>query len=238
MVKQAVFYTSGNLRHEQTMNKIRIWDIPTRLFHWSLVILLSFSFYTGLSGGFIEMDYHMLSGYCILSLVLFRILWGLIGGYYARFTSFIKGPKSIIRQAVNLLKKESPYPGHNPMGALSIVAMLLSLLIQASTGLFANDDIMSEGPLFHLVSYDTSKILTGIHKTNIWVIGSLVGLHISAIFFYQFFKKDRVIVAMFSGKKMLNDVAPLQVSLVRELLLGSVTLTLCASAVYAIVNYL
>ncbi len=220
------------------MNKVRIWDIPTRLFHWSLVILMSISFYTGLSGGFVEMDYHMLSGFCILSLVLFRIVWGFFGGYYARFTTFIKGPRSIIQHAMNLLKNEAPYPGHNPMGALSIIAILLSLLVQASTGLFANDDIMVEGPLTHLVSYDTSRMLTGIHKANIWVIGSLSGLHIAAILFYQFYKKDRLIVGMFSGKKMLNDVEEHQTSLLRELFFGGVALTLCASAVYAIVNYL
>ena len=231
------------INHTATMElksviKIRIWDIPTRLFHWSLVVLLSVSFYTGLSGGFVEMDYHMLSGYCILSLVLFRILWGFFGGYYARFTTFVKGPTRVIQHAVSLLKKEPPYPGHNPMGALSIVAILLALLLQASTGLFANDDIMLEGPLTHLVSYDTSRMMTRIHKTNIWIIGGLAGLHIAAILFYQFYKKDRLIAAMFSGKKMLNDVEQHQVSLVRELLLASAVLTLCASTVYAIVNYL
>lgn len=220
------------------MKKVRIWDIPLRLFHWLLVILLLISFYTGLSGGFVEMDYHMLSGYCILSLVVFRILWGLFGGYYARFTTFIKGPNSIIRHARNLFKKEKPYPGHNPMGALSVVAILLSLLVQASTGLFANDDIMTEGPLTHLISYDTSRMLTSIHKTNIWIIGGLASLHVAAILFYQFYKKDRLISAMFSGNKALDEVDAPRTSLLVELTLGGFALTLCAGAVYFIVNFL
>jgi cytochrome b len=219
-------------------NKVRIWDAPTRLFHWSLVSLMSISFYTGLSGGFVEMDYHMLSGYSILTLVLFRILWGFFGGYYARFTTFIKGPRRIFQHATSLLKKQAPYPGHNPLGALSIITILLSLLLQASTGLFANDDIMLEGPLVHLVSYDTSRMLTAIHKTNIWIIATLTGLHLAAVSFYQFYKKDYLIAAIFTGKKQLGAVEAPPSHLLRELLLGGFALALSAGAVYVIVNYL
>lgn len=219
------------------MKPVRIWDIPTRLFHWTLVILICISFYTGLSGGFVEMDYHMISGYCILSMVLFRILWGIFGGYYARFATFVKGPAAIIRYMQDLGKENPPYPGHNPLGALSILSILLVLLIQTGTGLFANDDIMLEGPLVHLVSYDTSRELTGIHKTNKWVIGTLVALHLVAILFYQFYKKDRLIGAMVTGKKQLNDTANRDTSLIRELLLGSIALAASASAVYILITY-
>jgi cytochrome b len=216
---------------------VRIWDIPVRIFHWALVILIGVSFYTGLSGGFVEMDYHMISGYCILSLVLFRILWGIFGGFYARFATFIKGPGTIIRYLQNLGQEKEPYPGHNPLGALSIITILLVLLVQTGTGLFANDDIMLEGPLVHLVSYDTSRMLTGIHKTNKWIIGALVVLHLVAISFYQLYKKDRLIIPMITGRKMLNESAVRETPLVRELLLGSISLAISASAVYVLITY-
>jgi cytochrome b len=236
---------------------VRIWDIPTRLFHWSLVVLIGISFYTGLSGGFVEMDYHMISGYCILSLVLFRILWGLFGGYYARFTTFVKGPGTIIRYLKNLgtntlntktlntntlnsntLNSNTlPYAGHNPLGALSIVSILLVLFTQAMTGMFANDDIMLEGPLVHLVSYDTSRMLTGIHKTNKWIIGALVLIHLLAILFYQFYKKDRLIIPMISGRKLLSEPAAMKDSLLRELMLGGIALAISASTVYVLITY-
>jgi cytochrome b len=219
---------------------VRIWDIPTRLFHWSLVVLIGISFYTGLSGGFVEMDYHMISGYCILSLVLFRILWGLFGGYYARFTTFVKGPGTIIRYLKNLSTKTfntKPYAGHNPLGALSIVFILLVLLTQTVTGMFANDDIMLEGPLVHLVSYDTSRMLTGIHKTNKWIIGAVVLIHLLAILFYQFYKKDRLIIPMITGRKLLSEPVAMKDSLPRELLLGGVALAISASAVYVLITY-
>ena len=219
------------------MKLVRIWDIPTRLFHWSLVVLIGISFYTGLSGGFVEMDYHMISGYCILSLVLFRILWGLFGGHYARFTTFVKGPGAIIRYLKSLNTKNLPYAGHNPLGALSIVIILLVLLTQAVTGMFANDDIMLEGPLVHLVSYDTSRMLTGIHKTNKWIIGALVLVHLLAILFYQFYKKDRLIIPMITGRKLLSEPASMKDSLLRELLLGGVAIAISASAVYVLITY-
>ena len=219
------------------MKLIRIWDIPTRLFHWTLVILIGISFYTGLTGGFVEMDYHMISGYCILSLVLFRILWGLFGGYYARFATFVKGPGTIIRYLQNLSTKNSPYPGHNPLGALSIIFILLVLLAQTVTGMFANDDIMLEGPLVHLVSYDTSRMLTGIHKTNKWIVGALVVLHLLAILFYQFYKKDRLIIPMITGRKLLAEAVTRDTSLIRELLLGSIALAVSASTVYVLITY-
>jgi cytochrome b len=228
------------------MKSLRIWDIPTRLFHWSLVILLTISFYTGLSGGFKEMDYHMLSGYCILTLVLFRILWGLIGSHHSKFITFVRGPSKIFQYAKGLLTTRSKdtqlnvnqHAGHNPLGALSIIAILISLVVQASTGLFANDDIMLEGPLSHLVTYDTSRMLTGVHKTNIWVLAALAGLHVCAILFYQFYKKEPLVIAMFTGKKTLDSTEPEADSIVRELSLGTLTLAICAGVVYAIITYL
>ena len=103
--------------------------------------------------------------------------------------------------------------------------------------MFANDDIMLEGPLVHLVSYDTSRKLTGIHKTNKWIIGALVALHLVAVLFYQFYKKDRLISAMVTGKKLLGESAVREAPLFRELLLGSIALAVSASAVYVLITY-
>ncbi len=184
------------------------------------------------------MDYHMLSGYGILTLVLFRIFWGIFGSHYSRFRTFIKGPRGVVEYLKTFKKETAPFPGHNPLGALSVLAILLVLMIQAITGLFANDDIMLEGPLTHLVSYDTSRKLTSIHKTNIWFIGTLIGLHLCAIAFYQFIKKDRLLGAMFTGYKLLQQAQTDTLSLVQEVVLGIVLIGICSGAIYAVVNYL
>ncbi len=196
------------------MKKILVWDLPTRLFHWALVCLVMVSLYTGLMGGFKEMDFHMMSGYGILGLILFRICWGILGSRYARFSAFIKGPVVTFRYTQSLLDRNTkPSPGHNPLGALSIVAMIIVFSIQAMTGLFANDDIMVEGPLTHLVSYDTSRSLTRIHKLNYYFIVGLVALHLGAILFYWLYKKQNLTAAMISGRQCgSNDAVAAETS--------------------------
>ncbi|MBS03986.1 MAG: cytochrome B [Gammaproteobacteria bacterium] len=181
---------------------VLIWDIALRVTHWSLVILVSVSIYTGLTGGLTEMDVHMLSGYGILGLVTFRVIWGVVGPRHARFASFLAGPRAMLAH-LRSLPKRSPDTsgGHNPLGALSVVALLLALLAQAGTGLFANDDIMLEGPLVHLISYDLSRELTSVHKTVYWILGGLIGLHLAAIAYYTLYKRTRLIRPMLSGYK-------------------------------------
>lgn len=211
-------------------DSVRVWDLPLRLFHWLLVILVSVSIYTGLSGGFKEMDYHMLSGYCILGLVIFRLAWGFFGSVHSRFSSFIK-PAEILPYLKSLIRGEHrPSIGHNPLGALSVLAMLLVLGIQATTGLFANDDIMLEGPLTHLVSDETSDELTGVHHLNAWLLFILIGLHILAIVFYEVVKKERLILPMITGKKssttgdpVVNPVKEISVAIVLGLIAGGLT---------------
>lgn len=188
------------------MKKLLVWDLPTRLFHWILVIAVSISIYTGLTGGFSEMDIHMRSGYVILCLVLFRFCWGFIGHHYSQFRNFVKGPASCWQYFRKLKKNaDSEEPGHNPLGALSIIAMLIFLLAQTITGLFANDDIMTEGPLTHLVSYELSRTLTAYHKFNFWIIAAIVMLHLAAVAFYVTIKKRSLIKPMFSGEKWVAE---------------------------------
>ena len=190
-----------------TNKNLRVWDLPIRLFHWTLTILVTVSIYTGLKGGFQEMDYHMLSGYAILALLFFRVCWGVIGSNTARFSQFI-AIRKIVPYTRQLLGRDSSSGkttiGHNPLGALSVIALLTVLFIQATTGLFSDDDIMTEGPLTHLVSEEVGDQLTAIHHLNSRLLYGLVGLHLVAIFFYEIYRRDRLITPMINGRKSLE----------------------------------
>lgn len=183
---------------------VRVWDLPLRLFHWLLALLVAFSVVSGKLGGN-ALDWHRLSGYAILTLLLFRIGWGFAGSTYARFGQFLRGPGAIVR---HLAGSRPEHPGHNPLGALSVLAMLTALLLQAATGLFANDGVMVEGPLYKLVSSDTSDFLTAIHGANAWVVLGLVALHLAAILFYLLAKKENLVRAMITGRKQVAHAVP------------------------------
>ena len=183
-------------------NRVLVWDLPTRLFHWLLFICVVLSFVTGNIGGN-AMEYHLLSGYAILVLLIFRLTWGFVGSRTARFSSFVKGPATVFSHMAGLLqrKAETPYLGHNPLGGWSIVAMLLVLFVQVATGLFANDDILTEGPFYAWVSKEVSDLLTWVHLINRFVLVALITIHIFAVFFYFFFKHENLIVPMITGRK-------------------------------------
>ena len=190
--------------HPETGQTVRVlvWDLPTRLFHWGLLTCLILSFVTGIIGGNL-MEYHMLSGYMISVLLIFRLAWGVFGSRTARFSSFIKGPAAVFEYTLMLLKKktENTYLGHNPLGGWSIVAMLLVLFIQVATGMFSNDDILTEGPLFGWVSKETSDLLTWVHLINRFLLVALIAIHLFAVFFYYFFKHENLIGPMITGRK-------------------------------------
>lgn len=237
------------------MNKILVWDFPTRVFHWSLVSAISFSVYTGLNGGFKEMDYHMYSGYFILSLVIFRIAWGFLSTGNARFGRFITSPSTVISYARAVKnQKVDPYPGHNPLGGLSVLSILFILLVQTMTGLFANDDILVEGPLVHLVSEELSNQLTSIHHISIWFLGGLIILHLSAIVIHEVIFKHKLIIPMLSGKRSIENGSDEKKSPEgrssseeryqekmtqrQQMLLALILITLSSTLVYAVVVYL
>lgn len=187
--------------------RVLVWDLPTRTFHWLLVLLVVVSFATGTLGG-TAMQYHEWSGVAILGLVLFRVLWGVWGGTPSRFGTFVRGPRKVLTYARALLGKgHEPYLGHNPMGGWSILAMLTVLSIQAGTGLFANDDIFTEGPLFHLVGKATSDWLTRIHRVNQNILIALVVLHLAAICFYWVVKRENLVLPMITGRKHWHEAA-------------------------------
>ncbi len=180
--------------------RIRVWDLPTRVFHWALVLLVVASFVSGKIGGN-AMVWHGRFGLAILGLLSFRLLWGLIGSTYARFLSFLPTPNAVIAY----LRGQWRGLGHNPLGALSVFGLLGLLAFQVSSGLFANDDIAFRGPLYALVSSEFSERLTGWHKLSVNLLVLLVLLHLAAIGFYAHAKKENLVRPMLTGWK---EVAP------------------------------
>lgn len=182
---------------------VPVWDLPTRLFHWTLVALMIVQWLTAESDG--AMKFHVWGGYAVLTLVLFRLMWGFVGSDTARFSHFVRGPGTALGYVKALLRGETPlYVGHNPMGGWSILALLTLLLIQAGTGLFANDDITFDGPLSSWVSKSMSNWLTTVHKVNFNLLLVVIAVHVSAVLFYLLVKRENLIHPMLSGRKHLS----------------------------------
>jgi len=184
--------------------KIRIWDLPLRLFHWLLVVAVIGSFVSVKLGGN-AMIWHGRFGYIVLSLIFFRLIWGFVGTHHARFAQFIKSPKAIFAY----LKNPTETPGHSPLGAISVIVLLGLFLSQALAGLFASDDIAFDGPLVKYVASTWVELLTSFHRLNEWVLMALVGVHVGAILYYKYAKKINLISAMITGDKEWADTAPL-----------------------------
>ncbi|ATE62806.1 cytochrome b/b6 domain-containing protein [Thauera sinica] len=179
---------------------VRVWDLPTRIFHWTLLVLVVAAFATGWIGGNL-IEWHGRAGIAITGLLAFRLLWGFIGSTYARFADFVPGPAHLWAH----LRGRWSGLGHNPLGALSVLALLLVLAFQAGSGLVSNDDIAFEGPLYALVSKDASDWLTGLHRQNFWVLIVLVVLHVLAILYYAHAKKDNLVKPMITGVKAVPE---------------------------------
>ena len=178
------------------MGKVSIWDAPTRLFHWVLVALLAFSWWSAEEE---HLDWHIWSGLGIMSLLIFRLLWGVFGSSTARFASFVRGPRQVLAYMKDM-KGWRPI-GHSPLGALSVLAMLGALAVQVGLGLFSIDkDGLYEGPLAYLVSLDLSEEIADLHEDWFDVLLVLIGLHIAAILFYRLVLGKRLIAAMITGK--------------------------------------
>ena len=174
---------------------VRIWDLPTRLFHWSLAVCVLGSIVSVKIGGD-AVGWHFRFGYAILTLVLFRLLWGFAGSSYARFSSFPPSPGAALRY---LREGSGERAGHSPLGALSVYAMIAAISLQAATGLFANDAVMWEGPLKGLVSDATSDLITRLHKINRFVVIGLVLLHLGAIAFQAKARGRNLVAPMLTG---------------------------------------
>ncbi len=179
------------------MNRILIWDLPTRLFHWLLVLCVCGSFVSAKIGGN-AMVWHGRFGLVVVGLLVFRLVWGFVGSTYARFSQFVRGPATV----VSYLRGQWHGEGHNPLGALSVLAMLGTLLLLVATGLFANDDIAFEGPLYALVGKEFSDRVAGIHRLVEPLTILLVLAHLGAIAFYVRVRKETLIMPMITGDKV------------------------------------
>lgn len=219
------------------MKKVRVWDLPVRLFHWALAVLIVVAVVTQKIGGNAT-EWHFRAGYSILALLAFRLVWGLIGPRYARFSSFLYGPSTIVgyvRGGKEALKRK--YLGHNPLGALSVFALLGVVLAQAVSGLYANDDIASEGPLVKFISKELSDRITWFHKdVSANLIYILVAMHVLAIIFYHVRRRQNLVKPMLTGDHEVDfDAEPANDSWGMRLL-AVLVLGLCAAAVYWLIS--
>jgi cytochrome b len=179
---------------------VRVWDAPLRIFHWGLVASVTTAIASGLKGGD-WMELHGKAGIAIAGLLAFRLVWGVVGSETARFTSFVRGPSAIAAY----LRGRWQGLGHNPLGALSVLAILALLSAQVVTGLFGNDEIAFSGPLSAWVSEDTSIWMTGKHRLLVYGVYAILALHILAILGYRVFKKESLVPPMVTGEKAVVE---------------------------------
>ena len=216
-------------------NPVRIaaWDAPVRLFHAALAILVVFSYTTGqLGGGWLA--WHLRSGYCVLALLAFRVAWGFVGSETARFSSFLRGPAAIRRYARETLARRHPLAvGHNPLGGWMVVVLLGSIALQAFSGLFADDEIATQGPLAVKVSNAFVERMTHWHHVSQWIVVGAVALHVVAIFAYWKILRTNLVRPMIDGGLEVPEgtAAPR----LRSSWLAAVLLAAAAAAVYALV---
>ncbi|MCM5681685.1 cytochrome b/b6 domain-containing protein [Schlegelella sp. S2-27] len=215
--------------------KTRVWDLPTRLFHWALAACVIGLVVTSKIGGH-AMAWHFRLGYAVLALLLFRLVWGMVGGHWSRFGSFLYGPGTIVRYLRGQGEARHRV-GHNPLGSLSVFGLLAVLAAQAGTGLFADDEIANMGPLARFVSTELSLRLTWYHKVvgEPLVLG-WVALHLLAIVFHAVVKRERLVVPMITGDKELALPAPGSADTATSRLLGLCILIVCAGAVAWLVS--
>ncbi|MEO5971937.1 MAG: cytochrome b/b6 domain-containing protein [Sphingomicrobium sp.] len=184
-----------------------VWDLPTRLFHWTLVALIAFSWWSAENH---HLDWHLWAGLGVISLLLFRLLWGFVGSSTARFASFVRGPRAVVA----FLRDEKSWraAGHTPLGALSVVAILAVVGADAALGLIAADeDGFNQGPLAHLVSIDASDAARELHEMLFNGLLALIILHVAAILYYRLFRRKKLVGPMITGRGELEDgVAPMR----------------------------
>lgn len=215
--------------------QVRIWDLPTRLFHWALVVCIVSLVTTAQLGGN-AMTWHFRFGYTVLSLLLFRLCWGFIGGQWSRFSSFTYHPRVVWRYLKGQQRPEHSL-GHNPLGALSVFAMLAILLLQVSSGLFSDDEILAYGPLSKFAGESVVGLATYYHK-NIGkiILIVLVVLHLGAIAYYAVRQKNNLIKPMISGDKETPLTVQPSRDDARTRTIALITFLACAALVSALVT--
>jgi len=186
-------------------DRVRVWDLPVRIFHWSLVGLVALS-WVAVENGFMKL--HLWSGLTLLALLLFRIAWGFVGSTTARFADFVRSPPQAVRYLRAIARGEHPvYSGHNPAGGWMVLLLLATLLLQALTGLFANDGVRFNAPLAARISSTLSDRITNLHGLVFDALLALVWLHVVAALYYRHVRGEDLVGAMISGRKPRRDVA-------------------------------
>ena len=209
---------------------VRVWDLPTRIFHWSLATVIVGSVISAKIGGN-AMVWHFRFGYVVLTLLLFRLVWGLVGGHWSRFSAFLYTPAHLLRY---LRGAGHPHDdvAHSPLGALSVFGMLAALALQVGTGLFSDDEIFASGPLTRFVSNDTVSQASAYHaEIGQYLVLLLIALHLLAIAFYTWVKKKSLVRPMIAGDKVLPTTAPAARDDTATRLTALAVLALCAAAV-------
>ncbi len=213
---------------------VRVWDAPTRLFHWALVLCFGGLVLTSQVGG-MAMAWHFRFGYGVLTLLLFRAIWGLQGGHWSKFSTFVVGPRAILRY----LRKEGKAfgaVGHNPLGSLSVLAMLVLLAMQATSGLMSDDEIATSGPLVRFVSSAWVSNATYYHiEIGKLLLLGLVFLHLGAIAFHYLDKQENLVKPMITGDKDLDFEAPNSLDAWPERRLAALIFLACVAAVSGVV---
>ena len=214
------------------MQSQRVWDLPTRFFHWTLVLLIALQYATG-EYHFLDMRWHFWFGYATLALIAFRLLWGFCGSQTSRFADFLRGPRAVFAY-IRALFSTNPQTriGHNPLCGWSVLALLACIAVQSASGLFASDDIDTDGPLVAHVSDATVKLMTRVHHWNENLLLILACLHVVAVLLYLLVKHDDLVTPMFGGRKRMAHGQSLH--FVSAWLAGAL-FAVCAAAVAALV---
>ena len=182
--------------------RVRVWDLPTRIFHWVLALAVIGQLATGLSG---LMEWHFRNGYLVLALLLFRLVWGFVGGHWSRFNAFAYSPGALL-DYLRGRAQPNHLVGHTPLGALSVFGLLALLIAQVATGLVSDDEISAAGPLTRFVSSATVSLASSWHvAAGKWIIVALVVLHVLAVLFYVGVRRQQLLMPMISGDKLLTQ---------------------------------
>ena len=218
------------------LHKIRVWDAPTRLFHWLLTIAVVALVVTANVGGS-AMEWHFWLGYAVLALLFFRLAWGFLGGHWSRFSSFLYTPKDVLSY-LRGTTNQADRVGHNPVGALSVYAFLAMLMLQSISGLFSDDEIFTTGPFAHLISGEWVSNATWYH-TDIgqYILMALVAIHVSSILFYWLKKKQNLLTPMLTGDKVLDFPAPSSADRASDRIKALVVLAISAGIIFGALKW-